>query len=161
MPDIDTASVAGRRTLKFNRLADISVDVEMLAAAKQLRHVGNWPPGQVLNHLAVVMNKSIDGFQARPPGVVRFFLRLLLKKRFLTKPMSPGFRLGRRMEEELVLAAVSLGEGLENCRHAHQRLQTETPRCEHPAFGAFTPEEWEQCHCRHSELHLSFLLPGE
>jgi hypothetical protein len=30
---------------------------------------------------------------------------------------------------------------------------------EHPLFGWFTPEQWEQYHLRHAELHLSFLLP--
>ena len=161
MPDIDTSRVAGRRPLKFNSFADILADVDMLANAKQIRNLGNWPPGQVLNHLATVFNKSIDGFRERPPGVVRFFLRLLLKNRFLTKPMSPGFRLRGKMEGELVPPAVSLEEGLANFRRAHQRLQTETPRCEHPAFGAMTPQEWEQIHCRHSEMHLSFLVPGD
>jgi Protein of unknown function (DUF1569) len=154
---IDTTRVAGRRTLRFNSLAEILADVETLARAQDVRAIGNWSPGQVVDHLATVMNKSIDGFTARPPGVVRFFLRLIFKKRLLARTMAPGFRLGRRMEEELVLPAVSLEVGVEHFRRAYQRLQTETPRSEHPAIGALTPAEWEQLHCRHAELHLGFL----
>jgi hypothetical protein len=158
-PPINTTSVVGRRQLTFNQLADVLADVEMLANAKQIRHLGNWPPGQVLEHLTHVMNGSIDGFPQRPPRVIRFFLRLLFKKRFLTRPMSPGFNLPRRMEANMVPAAVPFPEALERFRRAFQRLQTETPGAEHPALGAFTPEEWQVVHCRHSELHLSFLIP--
>ena len=48
---------------------------------------------------------------------------------------------------------------LANFRRAMQRLQTETRRMPHPAFGPLTADEWERLHCRHSELHLSFLVP--
>src|SRR5690242_5077248 len=109
---VDTTRVTGRRPLRFNGLADIRADVEALAQAKQLRNLGNWPPGQVLNHLAVVMNKSVDGFTARPPRIVRFFLRLLLKRRILAKSMSPGFRLPIKAQAELVPPPISFEEGL-------------------------------------------------
>ena len=105
-PSIDTARVTGRRQLTFNTLADVLADVEMLAHAKQIRHLGNWPPGQVLDHLARVMHGSIDGFPQRPPRVIRFFLRLLFKKRFLTRPMSAGFNLPKHMEADMVPAPV-------------------------------------------------------
>lgn len=156
---VNTARVAGRRTLTFNTLDDILADVEMLGRAQHIQHLGNWPPGQVMNHLAATMNKSIDGYPERPPRIIRFFLQLFLKKRFLTTAMSPGFKLPRRMEADMVPASVSLPEGVENFRRAFRRLQTETPRAEHPAFGAFTPDEWMRIHCRHAEMHLSFLIP--
>ena len=93
------------------------------------------------------------------PGVVRFFLRLLIKRRMLTKPMTPGFQLPRRAAHMLPPPA-SLDEGLQCIRHALQRLRTESKREAHPAIGPLTEAEWVELHCRHCELHLSFLVPA-
>ena len=30
-----------------------------------------------------------------------------------------------------------------------------------PVFGPMTHEEWEQLHCRHAELHFSFIHKDE
>jgi hypothetical protein len=158
---IDTAKAAGRRQLHFESLDEILADVERLAQCKQIRTLGTWSADQVLNHLATAMNKSIDGFTHRPPAVVRFIIRLLFKRRFLTRPMSPGFKLPARAQTELVPPVTSLPEGLDNFRKAIRRLRTEAPRASHPVFGALTAEEWVRLHCRHSELHLSFLVPAD
>lgn len=158
---IKTAKVTGRRQLHFNSLDDILADVERLAKAKEIHALGNWSPGQVLEHLALVMNKSIDGFTSQQPAVVRFLLRLLMKKRMLTKPMSAGFTLPANAEAEIGPPPTSFDEGLRNFRQAFKRLKTE-PACQpHPAFGPLTADEWVQMHCRHSALHLSFLVPSD
>jgi hypothetical protein len=157
---IDTTKVTGRRQLHFDSLDDIRADVECLAKCKDMRTLGNWSGGQVLQHLAIVMNRSIDGFVARPPLVVRVILRWLFKRRFLTKPMSAGFKLPANAMVELVApATTSLDEGFQSIRHALKRLKTETTRAPSAAFGPLTADEWEQLHCRHCELHLSFLVP--
>jgi hypothetical protein len=158
---INTTQVAGRRQLHFNSLEDIHADVEALARAKEIRPLGNWSPGQVINHLTIVLNKSIDGFDNRPPAVVRFVLRLVFKRRFLTKSMSPGFKLPGGAQVELWGPEIGLAEAVDRFRSAYQRLKSETKRAPHPAIGVLTASEWEQLHCRHSELHLSFLVPVE
>jgi hypothetical protein len=156
---IDTARVTGRRHLHFSSLDDILADTELLARCPELRTLGNWSAGQVFTHLAVVMNKSIDGFTARPPATVRFLLRLLLKRRFLTRPMAPGFKLPARAQAEIGPPPVGAGEALEDLRRAIDRLRAEERRSPHPVFGPLTRAEWDQLHCRHAELHLSFLVP--
>jgi hypothetical protein len=157
---IDTGKVTGRRQLQFTSLDDIQADVNRLADAKQIRTLGNWSADQVLKHLATVMNYSIDGFRHRAAGPVRFFIRLFFKRRILTRGMSAGFKLPAAARAHLVPPATDLADGLANIRQALARLRTETPRAEHPVLGALTPEEWIQLHCRHSELHLSFLVPA-
>jgi hypothetical protein len=157
--DINTAMVTGRRTLHFNSLEDISADVEKLARAKEIQTLGNWSAGQVLKHLAITMNGSVDGFKAMMPGPVRFLIRLFFKRRFLTKTMPPGFKMSAKIAAELLPGPVSLEEGLESFRQAMRRLQTEEKRAGHIALGPLTRDEWVQMHCRHSELHLSFLIP--
>ncbi len=156
---IDTAKVTGRRQLHFKTPDDIQADVERLAVAKELRALGNWSAGQNLQHLATVMNKSIDGFTERPPLPVRLLLSLIYKRKFLTTPMSAGFKLPAGAQKELVSGPLSTQDGIDSMRKALQRLRTEEQRVPHPVFGAYTRDEWDQLHCRHCELHLSFIVP--
>jgi Protein of unknown function (DUF1569) len=156
---IDTTKVTGRRQLQFDSLQDIVADVEQLAKAREIRSLGNWSPGQVLKHLTIVMNGSIDGNLAKMPGIIRFIMSLGFKKKFLNKPMSAGFQLPAR-GAALLPPPTTWEEGLQGFRDAARRLQTENKRESHPVLGRLTTEEWEQLHCRHSALHLSFLVPA-
>jgi hypothetical protein len=156
---IDTAKVNLRRQLHFDGLEDILADIDQLACCREIKPLGNWSAGQIFNHLATVMNKSIDGFDTHLPSPLRFGLRLLFKNRFLYKPMAAGFKLPKRTAEELVSAPIGVEDGIRNIRQAIHRLQTETKRSPSAAIGPLTADEWTQLHCRHSELHLSFLLP--
>src|SRR5262245_6005288 len=160
MTTIDTAKVAGRRTLRFESLEEIAADVERLASCNELRSLGNWSSGQVLQHLATTMNGSIDGFPNFVPAPVKLFLRVFMKRRFLTKPMPAGFKLPQRAGIMLP-QPTAWDAALANFRKAMQRLKSETRRSPHPAFGPMTADEWEKIHCRHCELHLSFLVPDE
>src|SRR5438552_2834872 len=132
---VNTSKVIERRQLHFNSLDDILADVERLAESKNIRTLGNWSAGEVLQHLAIVMNKSIDGFVARPQAAVRWALRLLFKHRFLTKPMSAGFKLPAHAQAEIGPRPTSLDEGIRNTRQAVTRLKTETKRAPHAVFG--------------------------
>jgi hypothetical protein len=162
MPDtIDTTKVTGRRSLRFASLDDVATDVERLANAKDIRTLGNWSAGQIFQHLANAINHSIDGFGHRLPAMIRFFLRVFFKGRILRKPMSAGFQLPASARADLIPPPIDLPDGLQSIRAALARLHSETPCQPHPAFGPLTPEEWLQLHCRHSELHLSFLVPAD
>src|SRR5437870_3362776 len=122
---VNTSKVTERRQLHFNCLDDILTDVERLAVSKDIRTLGNWSAGQLLQHLAIVMNKSIDGFVARPPAAVRWVLRLLFKHRFLTRPMSAGFKLPANAQAEIGPPPTNLDDGIQNMRRALTRLKTE------------------------------------
>jgi hypothetical protein len=158
---VDTTKVLDRRTLHFSSLEDISADIEMLASAREIRALGNWTPGQIFQHLAGVMNHCIDGFKTRLPWPMRMVLGLFFKRRFLSKPMPPGFKLNAKAAAELIPGPLPLEPGLASIRQALQRLKTETKRVPSPFLGPLTLDEWTQLHCRHCELHLSFLVPVE
>jgi hypothetical protein len=154
---IDTRKVQNRRPLHFEKIEDILRDVEQLNHGP-VKALGNWSGGQILRHLAIVMNGSIDGSGMR----LNWFLRLMgwmMKGRILRKGMPPGFQLKGKTAEALVPPATSWEEGLEMFRQAIRRQQTESKREPSAFLGAMTREEWDQLHCRHSELHLSFLVP--
>jgi hypothetical protein len=157
---IDTGKVTGRRELQFNCVDDIQADVERLAQCKEVRALGNWSNGQVLRHVAIVMNGSIDGAPKMMSGVMQLMIRLLFKRRFLNRPMPAGFKLPAKASM-LIPSETSWEAGLNELRRALQRLKSESTRKPHPALGPLTREEWDKVHCRHSELHLSFLVPVE
>src|SRR5437762_1751832 len=149
---IDTAKVKDRRPLRFDSVDDIAAEVERLAQCKQVKTLGNWSSGQVVEHLAMTMNNSIDGFPSFVPAPLRLFLRLFMKRRILTTPMGAGFKLPAKAAEHMLPKPTDWDVALTNFRRAMQRLKSETRRMPHPAFGPLTSAEWDQLHCRHSEL---------
>jgi hypothetical protein len=155
---VDTCKVEGRRQLQFQTIADILADVERLNQGK-VKPLGNWSGGQILKHLAIVMNGSIDGAPMRTPWYWRLMGRLM-KSRILNKGMSPGFQLKGRAADALVPPdTITWEEGLQLFRQAAQRQQNETKREPSPFLGPMTRDDWDRLHCRHAELHLSFLAP--
>jgi Protein of unknown function (DUF1569) len=156
---IDTTRVENRRQLHFETIGDILADVDRLNQGK-VKPLGNWSGGQILTHLAVVMNGSIEGTSFRFAWPLRLLGRLM-KRRILSRGMTPGFQLKGRAAQGLIPPATSWEEGLHTFRQAVHRLQTETKREPSPFFGPMTREEWDQLHCRHAELHLSFLVPEQ
>jgi hypothetical protein len=158
---VDTTKVAGRRTLHFDTLDQILDDLETLAKSREIRALGNWSPGQIFQHLANVMNGSIDGFKSKLAAPLRLLLRLFFKNKLLNGRMEPGFKLGKKAAEEFIPPATSTEDGIVSIRHALHRLKSETNMVPSPFLGPLTYDEWTQLHCRHSELHLSFLLPVE
>jgi hypothetical protein len=113
---INTSKVPNRRQLHFNCIADILADVDRLNQSK-VKPLGNWSGGQILTHLAVAMNGSIDGAPFRCSWPIRVIGRLM-KRRVLTKGMTPGFQLKGQMANTLVPPPASWDEGLDTFRQA-------------------------------------------
>ncbi len=130
-------------------------EAERLVDSPNTRTLGNWPLGQLLTHLTLAMNSSIDGISARAP----WFIRLIgpaIKRRVLSRGMSPGFNLPKTVETEFFPATASSREALEKFRAAVGRVRRERMTAAHPVFGRITHDEWLQLHLRHAELHLGF-----
>jgi len=156
---VNTAKVTGRRQLHFSSLDDIRADVEQLAAAREIKTLGNWSASQIFQHLGLVMNNSIDGFKSQMPWIVSVLLGTFMKKKILNNPMGAGFKLPARAAQELIPGETSLEEGLQTIRRGLDRLKAESKRVNSPFLGKMSLEDWTKLHCRHSELHLSFLVP--
>jgi hypothetical protein len=154
---VDTTKAQGRRTLRFQSLDDVLADADRLADAP-VRSLGNWSLGQICKHLAESMNQSIDGFEFQASLPVRMVARLI-KGRYLKRGFTPGFKLPRRAVR-LLPPPIDTQEGLAALRAGVERLKRETRRSANPVFGPLTAEEWNQLHLRHSELHLSFIVPA-
>jgi hypothetical protein len=153
---INTKRVVNRRKLQFASVNEILADAERMAAANA-RPLGNWSPGQIYKHLAIVMDGSIDGDFVQASWLVRKVARLF-KNRMLNHGMKAGFKLPRASETAIVPPlTISNEEGLLALRTAVERQLRTPPTKPSPFFGPMTTAEWTQLHCRHAELHLSFL----
>ena len=152
---IKTSRVTGRRTLAFNTLDEILDDLNYLSQGK-VRSLGNWSPGENLNHLTILMLGCLDGVDVKVPFLTRTVVSLL-KRRILTKQMSPGLQLPKAAAA-LLPSETNWEQGLEEIRAALNRMKTESHRHAHPVLGELNREQWDQLHCRHCELHLSFLV---
>lgn len=157
---VSTALLAdGRRQLRFNNLEEILADAETLATGSP-RTLGKWTFAQILEHISQAMTCSLDGFDMQAPWFARVFIAPLVKNSFLTKTMKPGFRLPESAQRLLPASDVSLDAALENLRQVIARYQTEQATQPHPFLGRLTPQENILLHLRHSELHLSFVVPA-
>ena len=118
---VQTNKVAGRRHLNFTCYQDILDDVHALAS-RPTRALGNWSLGKICRHLAIAMDMAIDGSDFKPNVFVRTAGRLL-KKRFLTRPLSPGFRLSKKAAF-LIPSDADTAEGIAELERAIERLTT-------------------------------------
>jgi hypothetical protein len=155
---IKTSKVSGRRALHFSALAEIQADAERLVAGPT-RQLGNWDLGTALSHLARTMKMSLDGATWKAPFLLRMIVPLF-KNRMLRGKMKPGFKMpGYAAADLMPEAPISSEQGLSELKTQIERLNREPQRSPSPFFGPMTREEWNQLHCRHAELHLSFFVP--
>lgn len=147
-----------RRTVHYENINELLADAERLSQ-QPTQQAGNWTLGQVCQHLAKAFRGSLDGLNFRVPWFVRVMAKLFMKKRFLTRPVPSGFQIPKESEGELLPETISDADGLEELRAAIQRLNKQSPTIKHPVLGKLTGEEWLQFHCRHAEMHMSFIVP--
>jgi hypothetical protein len=156
---IRTKTVTNRRELRFNSFDDMVADAERLVRSPNTRMLGNWPLSQLLGHVTLAINGSIDGIHVKAPWFIRM-LGPLIKRRVLKK-MSPGFNLPKSAEAQFFPESSSSELALQNLQAAVARLQNERMTACHPVLGRLTHDEWTLLHLRHCELHFSFALPDK
>jgi len=152
---IDTKT-APRRELTYATLDEVVTDAERLVAANATT-TGNWSLGKILEHLATVLDKAVDGFENRPPLPVRLVGRWFLKKKFLRDGMPAGFQLTGGIAKEILPDETDTQQALEHLRKSAERLKNHKEDIAHPFFGPMTHEEILAINCRHAELHMSFV----
>ena len=149
-----------RRDVYYSTLDNLLADAERLAHGK-VHTVGQWTYPQILDHLARSFNASVDGFEFQAPWFARVLLAPLLRNWMLTHSMKPGFKLPAKGEALVPDASISLPDAFEKFAQAVTRFKKEKKRAPHPFLGNLSPREYEMAHCRHAELHMSFVIPDE
>ncbi len=155
---IETKKVTDRRGLNFRSLDDIQADVEALDGSA-IRTTGNWTAAQIVQHVADVITLSVDGFGFKLALLLRVLGRLL-RSHALSKPMRPGFNVPPAMRARLPSDQLPFEQAVASFRETIGRAKSERMTKASPLLGAMTHEEWEQLHCRHAEMHFSFIHPA-
>ncbi len=160
---INTKTVPGRRTIRFNSIADLAFEIDRVAAADaagRLGRVGNWSAGRIFGHLAKWIEMSYTGFPFQMPWLMRFVGRNFMKRRFITTGFPAGVSLPRKATDAIgEYPDMPTPEGATRLKKALARLKSEAPPHPSPLLGPLSHDEWVQLHLRHAELHLSFLHP--
>ena len=157
---INTRKVTDRRLLHFSTMNEILEDVEYLAAGDPPRAAGNWTPAQVVDHVAKIIRFAVDGFPMPKAALPIRILGRLLRQRALTRPMQPGFRLPKKFQFMAPDPGVTWDDAVDRLRAAIERAGSQRMKHPSPVLGKLAHEQWELLHCRHAELHLSFLHPA-
>lgn len=151
---VNTKKVQGRRQVHYESLDDLLEEAKRFSQL-EVKTLGNWSVGQNLKHLAQSLDMSIDGADFSMPAPVRWIMTMLMKKKFLTQSIPAGFSTGATFTPD----ETSVEDGLAALEKSISRQKEEPTRVMHPGFGNISREEWNDFHLRHSELHMSFLIP--
>jgi hypothetical protein len=153
---VNVRSVQGRRKLRFASLDEMLADAESVATAPNVYMLGNLTLSQILSHLSLAMNGSIDGIPGRrAPFFFRTIGRLILP-RILKRGISPGVKLRKDLANAAFPTDSAVPEALGKLKLAVSRVRSERMTSPHPFFGHLTHDQWMLMHLRHAELHLSF-----
>ena len=156
---VDTTKVSGRRKVHYNDHNELLADVERLQAGGY-RYLGNWPLGQVCQHLSNALKSGIDGAPTQPAWPVRAIARFMFKDKAVQGPVKPGFKLPKS-GQFLAPDPCEDEQGVAALRETVERWYREPERKPHAFFGKLTPEEWEKLMLNHAEMHMSFIVPKE
>lgn len=152
---VNTKKVKNRRTVRYATVSEFLNDAEKLAAS-EVRTLGNWSYGQILQHLAMSINSSIDGAGFMLPAPARWLMSLMMKKRFLSRPIPAGFK----SVATFIPPETTVEDGLAALRAAVERQLRESNHAPQPAFGRLSNAEWDDFNLRHAEMHMSFVVPN-
>ena len=150
-----STATAPCRKVRYGSFDEVVSDAER-AVREKAGTTGNWSLGQILEHLALANEKTIDGFGFQAPFPVRM-IGPLFKKRLLERGLTPGFQLSKKGSQALVPGETDADAALEHFRHSVKRLQSEAKRSPHPFLGRMSIDESNRLCLRHAELHLSFV----
>lgn len=147
-----------RRTLRFDTLDDLVRDAQSLVGASPTS-TGKWTAAQNIEHVALFLDASIDGFTFTVPAPIRFAARLM-RGRFLKKGFNPGITPPAKAAALFAPAPdITLEAAADHLARSVERAKQKQMTAVSPLFGAMNHEQWVQMHCRHAELHFSFIHP--
>ena len=156
-----TKEGAERRKLSFSCFNCVLSDIAALGDDEsKLRTTGQWSAGRIVQHIADSITNSIDGWPIKGPLVMRL-IGPLLKRKIISSPMKPGFKIPKSMEALLPPDSTAYSTAVANLKAAIARATAEGMDEPHPVFGSMNNGQWLKLHCRHAEMHFSFMHPTE
>lgn len=152
-----TKLVEGRRTLAFTSMRQVLSDAQSFGAAGPSQALGNWTAGQIVDHVAILIDYSVEGFPPDAnPGWLAKLIGPFFKTMLTEKSMKPGFTLPAKMSA-LLPKIREWGPALAHLERSIAAFERSSDFKPSPFVGPLTREEWTKLHLRHAELHFSFM----
>lgn len=157
---IKTKDVTDRRTLHFDSIAELVADIDALGLDDDaMRASGNWTPAQIVTHVTFLIECSLDGFPMKAPLALRVLGRFM-RGGVKDRTIKPGLPLPGALARAMPPSDARWSDAVEALHAVATRIERgDTMTQPSPIFGALTHEEWVGLHCRHAEMHFSFLHP--
>jgi len=156
---IDTRKVRDRRPVSFDGLDDVLADARRFGP--DARTTGNWTPSQVVEHVAEFMHWSREGFDVRPPLLLRIAGRLMRPWALRGRPPA-GMKLPPKLQRLVPARSVSWDAAITHLEDEVRRIDAgERYTHSSPLFGRLTHVQWVRLHCNHAAHHFSFVHPSE
>lgn len=152
---------AARRTLRFDSLDDILADAQAITDGPH-HTTGNHSAPELIWHVAYFIDKAVTGFGFKAPLPLWLLGHALRPLGIVNRPMKPGIRPPRSMDRRFWPGPeVTLDEARDYLRLAIDAARTPGSMTHpSPVLGKLTHDQWQTLHCRHAEMHLSFIHPG-
>jgi hypothetical protein len=146
-----------RRPLDFRTYDEVIAEIDRLNE-RGYEQIGKWTLGQMCAHLNYYYRGSLEGYKAKLPSVIRYFIgRPLLKKVLKNRSFKPG---GQTIPKSVPPDQVDDQAAIAEAKELLIRLRdTTAPPHPSPIFGQLTPEQCRDLHLIHTAHHLSFLIP--
>lgn len=150
----------GRRQVEYHCFNCLRKELDQLEAAgeENITTTGDWTPGQIVQHVGEVVTRSIDGFDFKTPLFVRM-MRPLLRAKLKGKALPSGVKLKGGSAALVPPASTKLSDAIAHMRKELDRAEQQKMSADSPIFGRMTHADWVDMHCRHAELHFSFMNP--
>lgn len=145
-----------RRKVRIESVAEI-LDEGRRVLDGGYERVGRWSLGQVCEHLARMIEASMDGFSVGVPWWFRLGAPVA-RRMVLGWGVMPA---GAPAPKAWVASEpVNDSAGLDRLRGAVARyVAWDQPLHASPALGRLTRAQWDRLHCVHAGHHFGFLVP--
>ncbi len=149
-----------RRTLQFNSLDDILTDARTVTASEH-HTTNNWNAAQNIDHVARMIELSIDGFEITVPFPLRLIGKLVFRPKWLKKGFTPGTNPPSKIARYFApREGVTLEQAMQKLEEQIQRAKDQGMHQPSPLLGPLSHDEWDTIQRRHAEMHFSFIHPG-
>ncbi|BAM02753.1 DUF1569 domain-containing protein [Phycisphaera mikurensis] len=148
-----------RRNLHFQKLDDLVADARAVALHPH-ETTGNWNASQILLHVAALIGVANRGTDVRLPLPVRLVGKALRAFGIHRREIRAGIKAPPAlMAENDANACVPVEEAVATLEREVAEAQAKPMSHPSPLFGKLSHDDWVALHCRHAELHFSFLQP--
>ncbi|XAL98141.1 DUF1569 domain-containing protein [Phycisphaeraceae bacterium D3-23] len=151
-----------RRDLTFNSLDEVLADIKALPA-EGLTAAGKWTPAENVEHVSKAIGYTVHGFpDCKPSKIQKVLFTTMVKlfgRKMLTMKLSPGIKFPKGMEFFEPEKGVAWDEAVRRLEQNIADAKTKKMTHPSPVAGDLGHEKWTLMHCRHAELHFSFIHP--